>query len=160
MSVDPVDRFTPALLQWTVDDFDALSPSSLYNVLALRSEVFVVEQACVFQDIDGLDPLAMHLQGHSGGILVAYARCFPAGASFPEASIGRVATRSSARGAGLGHALVARALQAVVDRWGVQPVRIGAQAHLKHFYQRHGFSDVGRPYLEDGIEHLEMMRMP
>ena len=146
--------------RWTLSGFDALSTTSLYQLLRLRSEVFVLEQACAFQDIDGLDQRAVHLQGHSEGVLVAYARCFAAGASFPEASIGRVVTRSSARGTGLGHALVARALQSVGELWGVQAVRIGAQAHLKQFYQRHGFSDVGKPYVEDGIEHLEMVWMP
>ncbi len=145
---------------WTLTDFDGLAASVLYDVLRLRAEVFVVEQACAFQDLDGLDQRATHLLGHVDGTLVAYARCFPAGVAFSEASVGRVVTRSAARGSGWGHQLVARAMQAVGDTWGVQPIRIGAQARLKRFYQEHGFADVGKPYVEDGIDHLEMLWQP
>ena len=146
--------------QWTLSGFETLSTAALYDLLRLRAEVFVLEQACAFQDVDGLDPRAMHLMGHAEGSLVAYARCFPAGVCFVEASIGRVVTRGTARGGGLGHRLIARAIQAVSDSWGVQAIRIGAQAHLKHFYESHGFSDVGKPYLEDGIDHIEMLWNP
>jgi len=145
---------------WTLSGFDTLDAPALYDLLRLRSEVFVVEQACAFQDLDGLDGRAVHLQGRVAGQLLAYARCFPAGVTFAEASIGRITTRATARGTGLGHQLVARAMQAVADLWGLQPIRIGAQAHLRHFYESHGFSDLGRPYLEDGIDHLEMMWKP
>jgi ElaA protein len=131
-------------------------------LLRLRSEVFVVEQNCVFQDMDGLDDQAMHLLGtqmeEGAARLVAYVRCFPAGVTFAEASIGRVVTHPSARGSGLGHVLMAEAVRALQRQWGAQPIRIGAQAHLKDFYQHHGFADVGRPYVEDGIPHLEMVR--
>lgn len=147
-------------LQWKLLAFDELSVRDLYNVLQLRSEVFVVEQHCVFQDMDGADNRALHLLGTHAGALVAYARCFPAGVSFAEASIGRVVTRSSARGQGLGHLLIQQALQSVCAQWGVQPIRIGAQAHLKAYYARHGFVDVGLPYVEDGIDHIEMLRDP
>lgn len=142
--------------------FDELKCEQLYALLRLRSEVFVVEQNCVFQDMDGLDDQAMHLLGtrvvEGASQLVAYVRCFPAGVVFAEASIGRVVTRQSARGGGLGHVLMDQAVRALHQHWGVQPIRIGAQAHLKDFYQRHGFADVGRPYVEDGIPHLEMLR--
>jgi ElaA protein len=140
--------------------FDGLGTAQLYDVLRLRAEVFVVEQACAFQDLDGLDQRAVHLLGHRNGMLVAYARCFPAAVAFAEASVGRVVTRTSARGTGLGHQLVARAMQVVGDTWGVQPIRIGAQARLKRFYEEHGFCDVDKPYLEDGIDHLEMLWKP
>ncbi|MBP6850164.1 MAG: GNAT family N-acetyltransferase [Rhodoferax sp.] len=145
---------------WQLFTFDALDTRTLYALLRLRSEVFVVEQACVFQDIDGLDPQALHLTGWSADGLVAYARCFPAGVSFAEASIGRVVTSGAARGAGWGHLLIDEALRVVLAHWGRQPVRIGAQARLKDFYQRHGFVDVGMPYVEDGIDHLEMVWTP
>ena len=146
--------------RWQLAAFDALQPRTLYELLRLRSEVFVVEQSCVFQDVDGLDPQALHLLGWHGAELVAYARCFPAGVSFAEASIGRVVTRGSARGAGWGHLLIDEALRVVHLHWGRQPIRIGAQAHLKNFYASHGFVDVGRPYVEDGIDHLEMVWAP
>jgi ElaA protein len=96
----------------------------------------------------------------STGQLVAYARCFDAGVKFAEASIGRVITRASVRGSGLGHALMRQARQVLVARWGEQPIRIGAQARLKNFYGSHGFVDMQRPYLEDGIDHLEMLWQP
>lgn len=147
---------TPITWQWL--SFDALSRTQLYEVLRLRSEVFVVEQNCVFLDMDGLDSQAMHLLGFRAEELVAYVRCFPLGIAFDEASIGRVVTRQSARGGGLGHLLMAEAIRALQQQWGVQPIRIGAQAHLQSFYERHGFADVGRPYVEDGIDHIEMVR--
>lgn len=145
-------------IQWQWLAYDALSRDQLYALLRLRSEVFVVEQNCVFQDMDGLDDRAMHLLGVRGAELVAYVRCFPAGVTFDEASIGRVVTRPDARGSGLGHLLMTQAVQALQAEWGAQPIRIGAQAHLKNFYERHGFVDVGKPYVEDGIPHLEMLR--
>ena len=147
-------------ITWQWLPFDALSREQLYEVLRLRSEVFVVEQNCVFQDMDGLDDQAMHLLGVRASELIAYVRCFPAGVTFDEASIGRVVTRQSARGGGLGHVLMAEAIRSLQQQWGAQPIRIGAQAHLKSFYERHGFADVGKPYVEDGIAHIEMVRQP
>ena len=151
-------------LTWQWLPFDALSRDQLYELLRLRSEVFVVEQTCIFQDMDGLDGQAMHLLGTRvvDGVpqLVAYVRCFAKGITFDEASIGRVVTRQSARGGGLGHVLMTEAVRALQEQWGAQPIRIGAQAHLKSFYERHGFADVGKPYMEDGIAHIEMVRQP
>lgn len=147
-------------VQWHWLPFNALGPEQLYTLLRLRSAVFVVEQNCVFLDLDGLDPRAMHLLGMQGTELVAYARCFPPGVSFAEASIGRVVTQPSARGGGWGHRLMTEAIRALQQQWGPQAIRIGAQAHLKNFYQQHGFVDMGLPYVEDGIDHLEMVRQP
>ena len=147
-------------IEWKLAAFDALRVRELHDVLQLRSEVFVVEQNCVFQDIDGADDQAMHLLGTQNNQLVAYARCFPAGVKFAEASIGRVVTRSLARGSGLGHLLIQQAVSSVCGLWGPQPIRIGAQARLKAYYSGHGFVDVGVPYIEDGIDHLEMVWTP
>ncbi len=149
-------------VHWQLSTLDALSVPELYAMLQLRTEVFVIEQNCVFQDMDGADDQAMHLLGYHGesGVdrqLVAYARLFPAGIKFAEASIGRVVTRASARGQGLGHVLIQRAVSSVHTLWGVQPIRIGAQARLKAYYTQHGFVDVGVPYVEDGIDHIEMV---
>ena len=143
---------------WRLMSFEDLRVGELYEVLRLRSEVFVVEQQCIFQDIDGADRQAMHLLGVQGDELTAYARCFEAGAKFPEASIGRVAVRQSARGKGIGHLLMAQAVAAISQVWGPQAIRIGAQTQLQAFYAKHGFKDVGTYYLEDGIAHLEMLR--
>lgn len=145
---------------WRSHAFDELSPQHLYALLQLRSEVFVVEQKCLFLDLDGADSQAVHLLGWRDGRLDACARCFPPGVVFPEASIGRIATRMAARGGGLGHQLVREALALVATRWGRQPIRIGAQARLRHFYEEHGFLDMNKPYVEDGIDHLEMVRYP
>jgi ElaA protein len=143
---------------WRLLAFDDLRVYELYEVLRLRSEVFVVEQQCLFHDIDGSDNKAMHLLGVQHGELQAYARCFPAGVKFPEASFGRVVTRQSARGHGLGHVLIAQAIAAITQVWGPQAIRIGAQMQLTDFYAKHGFVDTGTHYLEDGIPHLEMLR--
>ena len=145
---------------WKFCTFDALSLHELHDLLQLRTEVFVVEQQCVFQDLDGTDGQAVHLLGVRNHQLVAYARCFAAGVKFTQASMGRVVTRQSARGTGLGHALIEKAIDSIGTLWGPQTIRIGAQARLKIFYSGHGFVDVGRPYLEDGIDHLEMVRRP
>jgi ElaA protein len=145
-------------ISWKFVAFDALRLTELYAMLQLRSEVFVVEQACVFQDMDGADAAAMHLLGTSGGQLVAYARCFAAGMKFKEASIGRIITRSTLRGSGAGHVLVRQAIDSVTQQWGLQAIRIGAQARLENFYRQHGFETTGDPYIEDGIPHIEMLR--
>ena len=145
-------------ITWRFVPFDALTSRELYAVLQLRSEVFVVEQACVFQDIDGADAQAMHLLGTVSGKLAAYARCFAAGVKFAEASIGRVVTHGSQRGSGAGHALMRQALTSLTQHWGPQPIRIGAQARLEQFYGQHGFVKTGAPYSEDGIPHIEMLR--
>jgi ElaA protein len=147
-------------IHWKLCAFDALSLQELYDLLQLRTEVFVVEQQCLFQDMDGTDAQALHLLGLRGQQLVACARCFPAGIKFTEAGIGRVITRSNVRGTGLGHVLIDKAIESVGTVWGKQAIRIGAQARLKDFYSGHGFVDVERPYLEDGIEHLEMVWQP
>ncbi len=147
-----------SVLNWHFAPFAQLSASSLYELLQLRSAVFVVEQACIFQDMDGLDLGAMHLLGTQGGKLLACARCLPAGLAYPEASIGRVATHPNVRGGGAGHALVAQALAHMQALWGAQSVRIGAQAQLQGFYAQHGFVASGQTYVEDGIAHIQMLR--
>jgi ElaA protein len=165
MSAEAVKAAAPAL-DWKLATLDALTVPELYAMLQLRTEVFVVEQNCIFQDMDGADDQAVHLLGSckvegQGDQLVAYARLFPAGIKFAETSIGRVITRASARGSGLGHVLIQRAISSVHTLWGEhQPIRIGAQARLKSFYSQHGFVDVGVPYIEDGIDHLEMVWRP
>jgi ElaA protein len=147
-----------AALNWHFKSFDALGAHELYALLQLRAEVFVVEQNCVFQDMDGSDAKAMHLLGMQSDKLVAYARCFNAGIKFKEASIGRVITHASLRGTGAGHALMRQAIASMKLVWGVQPIRIGAQARLENFYEQHGFKAASAPYIEDGIAHIEMLR--
>ena len=145
-------------LDWRALPFDALTARDLYAILQLRTEVFVMEQDCAFQDMDDADHAAVHLQGTADGELVAYARCFPPGVKFAEASIGRVITRQAARGLGIGHELMRLAIACISQQWGTQPIRIGAQARLEKFYLQHGFLTLGEPHIEDGIPHIEMLR--
>ena len=150
-------------LRWRCLPFDALAAPTLYRLLRLRAAVFVVEQNCVFQDMDGLDASCMHLLGEAvaadGSIrLLASTRLVPPGVAFPEASIGRVVTDPAHRGGGIGHALMAESVRQLIALWGPQPIRIGAQAHLERFYNRHGFVSDDKPYIEDGIPHIEMIR--
>lgn len=146
-------------LTWRCLPFDALHARTLYRLLQLRTEVFVMEQACAFQDMDGADPACFHLLGEApDGALLAYARLVPAGLKFPEVSIGRVISAQAARGTGVGHVLMREAVRAAHAAWGVQPIRIGAQARLQAFYRQHGFEPASDIYLEDGIDHIEMLR--
>jgi len=148
-----------ALVQWRCLPFEGLSITELYAVLQLRSAVFVVEQTCVFQDTDGLDPACHHLLGQdASGQLMAYARLVPQGLAFAEVSVGRVVTAPAGRGRALGHALMSQACTALNNLWGSQPIRIGAQAHLQNFYGQHGFTTDSAEYMEDGIAHVEMLR--
>lgn len=144
-------------IAWSLKPFDVLSPAEIYDALALRQRVFVVEQACAYLDCDGKDAAALHLFGRDqGGALVAYARILPPGASFAETAIGRVVTAPSARRSGFGRALMTEALARARAAFG-GPVRIGAQRYLERFYSELGFVAEGEPYDEDGIPHIEMV---
>jgi len=145
-------------IEWRFARFADLSPGEIHDLYRLRVGVFVVEQNCVFQDLDGLDPQCWHLLGHSNGDLVAYARFLPPGLKYDEPSIGRVTTAQSARRTGLGRALMREALERAGRLWPGLAVRIGAQARLQRFYEDFGFAKASAPYDEDGIPHIEMVR--
>ena len=149
-------------LDWSLRKFEELAPRELYELLRLRSEVFVVEQNCPYLDADGKDthPEARHLLGRdAAGELAAYLRLLPAGLSYDEeASFGRVVTSPRHRGLGLGDELVKMALGHMESLWPAVPVRIGAQAHLTNYYGKHGFFIDSDEYDEDGIPHREMLR--
>ena len=147
------------MLIWTCTPFDSLSPHALYAVLHLRTEVFVMEQQCPFQDLDYSDDRALHLQGLSDkGELLAYSRLFAKGIKYAEASIGRVMTRLDQRRTGLGKVLMHESIARCEALWPGEPVRIGAQARLQRFYDGFGFVVASAVYLEDGIDHIEMLR--
>lgn len=146
------------MIQWTHKPFDELSPHELYAILRLRNEIFVVEQNCVFQDADNKDQLATHLMGWKDGALVAYTRLFQKEIMYPMASIGRVVTSSLVRGSGIGKDLMNQSIQLIYSIWGPQDIKIGAQFYLKKFYESLGFQQTSDIYLEDGIEHIEMIR--
>lgn len=146
------------MLSFSSQRFKDLEKLKLYEILALRASVFVVEQNCAYQDLDGKDTKAIHLMGHSNGELVAYARVLDKGVSYDNyVSIGRIVTRSEHRGKNYGHKLVAYALEECRKRFSGQPVKISAQAHLEEFYNTHGFTAEGKPYLEDDIPHIAMV---
>lgn len=144
-------------MNWTFKTFDTLTPSELYGILALRSEVFVVEQTCIYQDIDGKDEKAMHLFATENGAIVAYARLFKAGDYFDEASIGRVIVHPQYRGKDWGHQLMKKALQ-YMDQNHYGSIHISAQKYLENFYKSHQFKTVSSEYLEDGIPHIGMKK--
>lgn len=146
-------------LTWTLKPFADLTTPELYALLQLRAEVFVVEQTCPFQDIDGLDQTGWHLLGHTpDGELAAYARLFGPGIAFPEASIGRVVSSPRHRRTGLGRELLAEAIGGIARLFGPQPIQIGAQLYLQRFYESFDFRQVGAGYLEDDIPHIHMVR--
>lgn len=143
-------------LQWSLVSFGQLSPVQLYAILKLRSEVFVVEQQCIFLDMDDKDQHCYHLMGWKDKELVAITRLVPPGISYSEASIGRVATSLSVRRTGIGKELMERSIAAVRDLFKSTTIVIGAQLYLEKFYQSLGFEKSSDVYLEDGIEHIEM----
>jgi ElaA protein len=143
-------------LRWHDRAFADLTAAELHAILALRARVFVVEQACAYQDPDALDLASRHVWAEAGGRLLAYLRVIPAGARYAERGLGRVVTAPEARGTGLGRELVRRVLASSGD----VPLRIGAQAHLERFWAEFGFVRASDVYDEDGIPHLEMTRAP
>jgi ElaA protein len=149
-------------LDWQWSAFAELSLDDLYTMLQVRQMVFVVEQTCPYLDMDGDDAKARHLLGwarHDGArILAAYARIFPPGIKYREASIGRVVTHPLMRRKGMGEALMREALRRVGELAPAAAVRIGAQMYLERFYEKSGFRRVSEPYDEDGIIHIEMLR--
>jgi ElaA protein len=146
-------------LTWNHILFPDLTTTQLYEILRLRAEVFVVEQDCVYQDLDDKDQQAIHLLGMTkDGQLAAYTRIVDKGVSYPDfASIGRVITAPFARGKGLGRPLMQESIKSLFAQFGEQPIKIGAQAHLQKYYRSLGFVTVGEVYDEDGIPHVSMV---
>ncbi len=150
------------MIDWQWSPFEALSRDDLYAVLARRQQVFIMEQNCVYQDVDGLDQHAMHLLGWrheaAGRELVAYLRCVLPGGKFDELSLGRVLCAPSVRGTGVGKQLFAEGIRRVELQFPGQRIRISAQQYLESFYRSFGFEVTSAPYSEDGIAHVEMRR--
>jgi ElaA protein len=146
------------MITFYIKTFDELSAVGIYEVLRLRSEVFVVEQDCVYQDIDGKDQKAIHVLGFKGNELVAYSRIFDAGDYFDKPSIGRIVVKEDERQFKFGHELVATSIRYILDNFQEKSIAISAQTYLTKFYNAHGFEQVGEEYLEDGIPHVKMIR--
>jgi ElaA protein len=145
-------------IQWTIKPFEALTVNELYDLLKLRSEVFVVEQNCIYLDLDGKDKIALHLYGEFEGKIVAIARLFKAGISFDNASIGRVVVDPNYRTRKWGHDLMREAIAGIQLHFNESKITIGAQLYLKKFYESHGFVQISEMYLEDDIPHIDMVR--
>jgi ElaA protein len=144
-------------LEWQWCRLDELSSEQVYAVLEARVAIFVVEQNCAYQDLDGLDAAAGHLIAWSGKEVAGYLRVLGPGTRFDNPSIGRIITTKPFRGSGLGREVVAKGLEHTRMRYPGQPVRISAQQYLEKFYRDFGFVTVSEPYLEDGIPHVEMV---
>ncbi len=146
-------------IQLKIKPFNALSLSELYSLLLLRSEVFVVEQNCVYQDIDGKDQKALHLIGEFDGKIVAYARLFKPGDYFENASIGRVVIQPNYRDKKWGHEMMQEAIAGIETHFGETKITISAQEYLQKFYESNGFVKTSEMYLEDDIPHIEMKKV-
>ncbi len=146
------------MISITVKPYKDLSIDELYSLLRLRSEVFVVEQNCVYQDMDEKDKKAIHILGLNNKEIVAYARIFKPGDYFKEASIGRVVVSQKERGSGLGYKIMNASIKAVQDEFQEYNIKVSAQKYLKKFYNNLGFKQVGEEYLEDGIPHIAMIK--
>lgn len=145
-------------LIWSLKTFDELTVHELYAILQLRSEVFVVEQNCIFLDMDNKDQACHHFMGWENNSLCAYTRVVPPGIAYALPSIGRVVTSVKARGSGLGRTLMEKTIDESKKLYGNTEIKIGAQLYLKKFYTSLGFIQSSGIYLEDGIEHIEMIR--
>jgi ElaA protein len=145
-------------IQWKIKAFNALTVDELYDLLRLRSEIFVVEQNCVYLDLDGKDNVALHLIGEYEGKTVAHARLFKPGISFDNASIGRVVVDKNYRSKKWGHDLMREAIAGIKNNYNETAITIGAQLYLKKFYESHGFIQISEMYLEDDIPHIDMKK--
>lgn len=147
------------MIQFTCKLFDELTVYELYDIMALRLEVFSVEQNCPYQDADGKDLKGWHLMArNTEGVLVAYTRLLPKGISYDNyASIGRVVSSPSVRGTGIGKILMEKSIEEMKRLFPNDSIKIGAQTYLLKFYQSFGFESTGEAYLEDGIPHTSMV---
>ena len=147
-------------MHWQLSSFATLTNAQLYAILQARVAVFVVEQRCCYQDLDGYDAAAEHLIGWIDDEVGAYLRILGPNTKFAEPSLGRIITTQCCRGSGVGRELVARGLAHLSATCPGMAVRIGAQAHLEKFYGSFGFTRASDVYDEDGIPHIEMLRPP
>ena len=146
------------MIEIKVKTFQEITTQELYNILQLRSEVFVVEQDCVYQDIDGKDQNALHVIGYKDENVVAYTRIFKPGYYFNEASIGRVVVKDSERQHKYGYDIMNASIEAIKSHYQENTIKVSAQTYLKRFYNNLEFFEVGEEYLEDGIPHIGMLR--
>jgi ElaA protein len=146
------------MLKIITKSFSDLSINELYDILQLRAEVFIVEQNCVYQDIDSKDKKALHIIGLKKDKIIAYTRIFKSGDYFSEASIGRVVVKQQERKYSYGHQILKASIKAIETNFKTTVIKISAQTYLKKFYENHGFKQVSEEYLEDDIPHIAMIK--
>lgn len=146
------------MIEFHVKTFSELTSLEVYDMLRLRSEVFVVEQDCVYQDVDNKDQKAFHVLGYKEDQLIAYSRIFDSGDYFDLPSIGRIVVQEDQRKFKYGHELVKESIEFILRTFNDKKILISAQTYLTKFYNHHGFQQVGEGYLEDGIPHIKMIR--
>ena len=146
------------MLEIIIKTFSELTKEELYQILQLRSEVFVVEQECVYQDIDYKDQKAIHVLGVKNNRIIAYTRVFKPGDYFNEASIGRVVVAEKERKFKYGYSIMKSSIEAISTYFNETTIKISAQTYLRKFYNSLGFSQIGDGYLEDGIPHIAMLK--
>lgn len=144
-------------MEFTFKHFSELTTTELYNILKLRAEIFVVEQDCVYNDLDNLDKDAVHQFIQKNGQIVAYSRLLKPGTRFNDYSIGRVIVKESERGTGLGIKMMEEAKLFITTEWKAIKIKISAQKYLRKFYEDLGFSVITEEYMEDGIPHFGML---
>ena len=146
------------MLDISIKTFNQLSLDELYYLLQLRSEVFVVEQDCLYQDVDGKDQKALHVIGKKDNTIIAYTRIFKPGSYFKEASIGRVVVSNNSRHLKYGHQIMLASINAIESSYNTKEIKLSAQKYLEKFYNNLGFITTGESYLEDGIPHIAMIK--
>jgi ElaA protein len=146
------------MIKTQIKSFSELSIKELYRILQLRSEVFVVEQDCVYQDIDGKDEKALHVLGIKNNQIIAYTRIFKPGDYFENASIGRVVVAKNERAFKYGYDIMKVSIEAIKSEFKEEKIKISAQVYLKLFYNNCGFKEIGDEYLEDDIPHIAMIK--
>ena len=144
-------------MKWKMKRFEELTTAELYEILRVRAEVFVVEQTCIYQDLDEKDKRAYHLFCEAEGKILAYLRVLDKGVSYPEISIGRVLTTENNRRKGLAREMMKKAMDFICKDLGESQIRISGQLYLQAFYESLGFQTVSEVYLEDDIPHVEML---
>ncbi|MFT5137401.1 MAG: ElaA protein [Arenicella sp.] len=148
------------MIKWQYKSFEQLTVNQLYDILKLRQDVFVIEQQCIYPDIDQVDKTATHLFAYDdqGQAICAYLRMLAPGVKYRQVAMGRILTSESSRGTGLGKVLVQEALQVVEREYPKQAIKISAQVYLLEFYRDFDFVVISEPYDEDGIQHIDMLR--
>lgn len=144
-------------MNWKIKRFEELKLKEMYEILALRNEIFIVEQECPYQDCDGKDEKSYHLFAEENGEIVAYSRIIEKGVSYDEISIGRVTVKKSYRGKGISREMLSKAIEFIEKDLKETEIKIQAQAYLLNFYKSFGFKEVSEEYLEDNIPHIDMV---